>query len=227
MALRGEVPSWGETAGGSCPIQGRLATRKLFRGFLTDLTGEESVASQPRFFDGHRRGKIAALSRCAPGVRDFVRATEVAVTALGPPFAPPMHRHGLVRSSLPVFPAARRSETTRTEDAQQIAVFLRAPKTITTTCERQVWAADAPTGARTARAPDRGGKRCALTFARRQPPWLPPRISYATRRLVGAELSANHLVHGELLDVWWTLWLDPRRRHPFHDPWSEGIEVSA
>jgi hypothetical protein len=41
------------------------------------------------------------------------------------------------------------------------------------------------------------------------------------------ELSADHLVHGELLDVWRTLWLDPRRRHAFHDPWSEGIEISA
>ena len=41
-------------------------------------------------------------------------------------------------------------------------------------------------------------------------------------------LSADHLVHGELLDVvWWTLRLDSRRRHPFHDPWSEGVEVSA
>jgi hypothetical protein len=118
MALRGEVPSWGETAGGSCPIQGRLATRKLFRGFLTDLTGEESVASQPRFFDGHRRGKIAALSRCAPGVRDFVRATEVAVTALGPPFAPPMHRHGLVlrfRSSRRRDEAKRHGRRTRSK----------------------------------------------------------------------------------------------------------------
>jgi hypothetical protein len=40
-------------------------------------------------------------------------------------------------------------------------------------------------------------------------------------------LSADHLVHGELLDVWFTLRLDPCRRHPFHDPRSEGVEVSA
>jgi hypothetical protein len=40
-------------------------------------------------------------------------------------------------------------------------------------------------------------------------------------------LSADHLVHGELLDVRLTLELDSRRRHPFHDQWSEGIEVSA
>jgi hypothetical protein len=42
-----------------------------------------------------------------------------------------------------------------------------------------------------------------------------------------AALGADHLVYGELLDVWWTLRLDSRRRHPFHDPWSEGVEVSA
>jgi hypothetical protein len=184
------------------------------------------VASQPRFFDGHPPGEDRGIVKVRPGRSGLRPSDRGGRDGARPPIRSP-HAPPRPRSSLPVFPAARRSETTRTEDAQQIAVFLRAPKTITTTCERQVWAADAPTGARTARAPDRGGKRCALTFARRQPPWLPPRISYATRRLVGAELSANHLVHGELLDVWWTLWLDPRRRHPFHDPWSEGIEVSA
>jgi hypothetical protein len=40
-------------------------------------------------------------------------------------------------------------------------------------------------------------------------------------------LRADRLVDWELLDVWWTLGLDSRRRHPFHDPRSERVEVSA
>jgi hypothetical protein len=44
---------------------------------------------------------------------------------------------------------------------------------------------------------------------------------------VARRLSADHLVHGKLLDVGWMLRLHSRRRHPFDDPWSERIEVSA
>ena len=40
-------------------------------------------------------------------------------------------------------------------------------------------------------------------------------------------LCADHLVHREFPDVRWTLRLDSRRLHPFDDPWSEGVEVSA
>src|SRR5205085_7065041 len=39
--------------------------------------------------------------------------------------------------------------------------------------------------------------------------------------------SPDHLVDGELLDVWLTVHLGSRRRHSFHDSWCEGVEVSA
>lgn len=52
-------------------------------------------------------------------------------------------------------------------------------------------------------------------------------MTAATHALRRDALSADHLVHGELLDVWRTLRLDSRRRHPFRDPRSEGVEVSA
>ena len=58
-------------------------------------------------------------------------------------------------------------------------------------------------------------------------PWLPPTQVLGDAGSAVRALSADHLVHGELLDVWWTLRLDSRRRHPFRDPWSEGVEVSA
>ena len=56
---------------------------------------------------------------------------------------------------------------------------------------------------------------------------LPPTHVFVTRGCRRERLSADHLVNGELLDVRSTLRLDSRRCHPFRDPWSEGVEVSA
>ena len=70
----------------------------------------------------------------------------------------------------------------------------------------------------------------ARAFRSGQPMALKKELSRIVgRRRIVAEgvLSPDHLVDGELLDVWWTLWLGSRRRHSFHDPWCEGVEVSA